>query len=143
MDKKYDLAKLLQKALELENAAYVQYLSHAAIVSNQNSLPIEAHLRETAEDEAKHAEILRQLLGNYLTQYPSMKIADTQEAIDISSALRADVKSETAAIEHYKKTLKYIEDNKDLKFYNTMWEKIRQILIEEEEHLVELEMIQG
>jgi bacterioferritin (cytochrome b1) len=72
-----------------------------------------------------------------------MKIADTQEAIDISSALRADVKSETIAIEHYKKTLKYIEDNKDLKFYNTMWEKIRQILIEEEQHLVELEMIQG
>jgi bacterioferritin (cytochrome b1) len=142
MSKELELTKLLQKALELEHAAYVQYLSHAEIITGKCAPGIIAQLKDSAKDEAKHAETLRNLIGNYLGFYPSMAIDATHEAITIDKILNQNIKDEKVAIEHYKKTLKFIEDNEDMENYCTYWEAIRQILIEEEKHVIELKVLQ-
>jgi bacterioferritin (cytochrome b1) len=143
MSNENDLSKLLQKALELEHAAYLQYLSHSEIVTGETSPGISAQLKDNAEDESKHAGIIRNLLANYLGYYPSMKIAETHEATTTPQILKTNIKDEKTAIEHYKKTLKFIEDNEDMDNYCTYWDAIRLILIEEEKHVVELEILQG
>ncbi|MBD3318931.1 hypothetical protein GF342_03395 [Candidatus Woesearchaeota archaeon] len=73
--KEKEIATLLNKALELEHQAYVQYLSHAQLIDGINAEPIIARLKELAEDERKHQEQFRNLIGNYLDEVPSMGIA--------------------------------------------------------------------
>jgi bacterioferritin (cytochrome b1) len=125
MDATLELSKLLQKALELEHAAFLQYLSHAEVVTGNVSPGIIEQLRDNARDEASHASILRNLLGNYLDYYPSMSVDKTHEATNFSTILKTNIKDEQTATDHYKKTLQFIENNKNMKFYCTFWEAIR------------------
>ena len=136
------LFSLLTTALELEHAAYLQYLSHAEIISGPTSPPISAKLRDNAADEAKHADTLRDLIANYIDSYPTTDIAKTHQATEIPDVLKINIKDETTAIDHYKKTLTFIQDNQGLDNYDTFWESIRQILIEEEQHIAELRILQ-
>ncbi|MEM3575320.1 MAG: ferritin-like domain-containing protein, partial [Candidatus Bathyarchaeia archaeon] len=60
---KEKILELLNHALELEHAAFVQYLSHAEIVDGINAEPIIGRLKEIADDERKHQEKFRTLIG--------------------------------------------------------------------------------
>lgn len=142
MDNKLELSNLLQKALELEHAAYLQYLAHAEVVTGETSPGIIAQLKDNAEDEAKHADTLRNLIGNYLGYFPSMSVAKTHEATSVPQILTTNIKDENTTIVQYKKILQWLETNKDIENHNTFWEEIRLILIDEERHVVELEILQ-
>ena len=69
---KKELINLLNHGLELEHAAYVQYLSHAEIVVGLVSDPIIARLKEIADDEKEHQKKFRTLIGDFLDSVPSM-----------------------------------------------------------------------
>lgn len=144
MDTTQELVNLLQKALELEHAAQLQYYSHAEVVTGETAPGIIAQLKDNAEDEARHAATLRQLIGNYLGYFPSMAVDKTHEAHTTDQILKVNTKDERTAIDHYKKVLKYLEDNRNtIDNYMTFWETIRTILIEEQKHVIELEILQG
>jgi bacterioferritin (cytochrome b1) len=55
---------MLNKALELEHAARIQYLAHAELVAGLNAEPIIERLKEIAGDEEKHEQKFRTLIGN-------------------------------------------------------------------------------
>ena len=142
MDVTKELTSLLQQALRLEQSAYIQYLSHAEVIVGESSPCIIDQLRDNAGDEAKHAEVLRDLIGNYLVESPTMEIAETHPAEDNDTVLQVNIKDEKSAIKHYSKTLQFIESNPDIEYYQTYWEKIRSIMIEEEQHVTELQVLQ-
>ncbi|MCS7135944.1 MAG: ferritin-like domain-containing protein [Nitrososphaerota archaeon] len=142
---KEELLKMLNKALELEHAAYVQYLSHAEIVDGLNCEPIIERLKEIASDEAKHQEIFRTLIGDYLGGVPSTGIAETKSAKTIQEILEVNLEDEKAAVDYYTEILKKIVQEKDnLPYeYFKLEHEVRHVIMDEQEHIVELKRLMG
>ncbi len=138
-----ELLSLLNKALELEHAAYVQYLSHAEMVDGLVAEPIIARLKETAGDEAKHQKEFRTLIGDYLGGVPSMGIAKTHKAGTIDEILKQNLANEKEAVDFYNTILsKIAEHKKDLPYEFWFLEHaVRHVIIDEQEHIAELKII--
>jgi rubrerythrin len=142
---KRELIKMLNRALELEHAARIQYLAHAEKVRGLNSEPIAARLKEIASDEEKHEKIFRSLISNYLGGEVSMGIEKTYEAGDVKEILEVNLKGEKEAVDFYKQIHKKVVDSKnELQYEFEMLEhQIRHVIIDEQEHIVELSNLLG
>jgi bacterioferritin (cytochrome b1) len=140
---KEKILELLNHALELEHGAYVQYLSHAEVVDGINAEPIIARLKEIAGDEKEHQDKFRTLIGA-LGGVPSMKIAETHPAKSIEEILEVNLKDEKIAVDTYRKILEALKQEKGKGYYDLLLEHdVRHILMEEQEHITELELLQG
>lgn len=138
---KEELLKMLNHALELEHAAYVQYLSHAELIDGENAEPIIGRLREIAEDEKKHQEKFRSLIGT-LGGVPSMGIAETHPATTVKEILEKNLKDEKEAVDTYRKIHAAVIKGKG--YYDLLLEhEIRHIIMDEQEHITELELLLG
>ena len=139
-----ELIAMINKALTMEHAAAVQYLTHSELVFGPESGPIMEQLREQASDEQKHAENLRTLISDYLKGVPAYDEAQTKTATDYDQIIIANIASENEAIVVYEQIYQKIQDIKvDIgKNYFTLEHDIRHILMEEAGHITELERIQ-
>jgi len=142
---KKEIIAMLNEALQLEHAARIQYLSHAELVKGINAEPIIARLKEIAGDEEKHEDKFRNMIGSYLDGVPSMDLAETHTANGTDTILKVNLKDEKAAIDFYKKIYQKVCDNKkDLPYiYETLEHELRHIILDEQEHVVELELLLG
>lgn len=142
MGKKQKLIELMNGALETEHQAYVQYLSHAEIVSGKDCEPIIERLKEIAGDEAKHQAKFREIIGDYLFGVPSMKISKAYEAKNLDEILKINLKNEMEAVDLYTKILEELKDAKDeLRYeYVKIEHEVRHILMDEQEHIAELKI---
>ena len=137
---KEEIVKMLNHALDLEHAAHIQYLSHAEIVDGQDAEPIVARLKEIADDERKHQEKFRTLIGA-LGGVPSMGIAETHSANTIKEILEQNLKDEKEAVNTYRAIIEKLKKEK-IEYYDYLLEhEIRHILMEEQEHITELEVL--
>jgi len=137
------ILELLNHGLELEHAAYIQYLSHAELVDGVNAEPIIARLKEIAGDEKNHQDKFRTLIG-ILGGVPSMKIAPTHAAKDLREILEVNLKDEKEAVDTYRKILEELRKEKGQGYYDHLLEHdLRHILMEEQEHITELELLLG
>ena len=137
------LVKMLNQALELEHSANIQYLSHAQIVDGLDSEPIIGRLKEIAGDEAKHAELFRELIGNYLGGVPSMGIAETHPARTVKEILEANLADEKHAVDVYSGILDKVGAMKDeLKYeYFQIEHTLRHVIQDEQEHIAEIKIL--
>ncbi|MCP8304714.1 MAG: ferritin-like domain-containing protein [archaeon] len=142
---KEELIKMLNQALGLEHAARIQYLAHAEQVNGLNAEPIIARLKEIAEDEKKHEEMFREMIGSYLDGVPSMGMAETHPAKTVKEILEVNLKDEKHAVDVYTGIMKKIMEMKDeLKYeYLQLEHKIRHIIMDEQEHISELKLLLG
>jgi len=142
---KEELVKMLNRALELEHAARIQYLAHAELVKGAGAEKIIERLKEIASDEEKHEEKFRNLIGNYLSGEPTMGIAETHRAKDTKEILEVNLKNEKEAIDFYKQIYKKVTDNREeLQYeFETLEHEIRHIIIDEQEHVSELSLLLG
>ncbi|MGB9959734.1 MAG: ferritin-like domain-containing protein [Candidatus Bathyarchaeales archaeon] len=142
---KEELVQMLNKALELEHAARIQYLAHAELVKGINAEPIIARLKEIAEDEKKHEEMFRELIGGYLGGVPSMGMAETHSATTLNEILEVNIRDEMHAVDVYTGILEKVKEMKDeLKYeYFQLEHKLRHIIMDEQEHIAELCLLQG
>jgi len=140
---KDELVKMLNKALELEHAARIQYLAHAELINGFGAEAIIERLKEIASDEEKHEAKLRNLIGNYLGSEPSMSLAETHRAKKIEDILKINLDGEKSAIDFYKEIYKKVADNKaSLQYeFETLEHEIRHIIIDEQEHVAELSLL--
>ena len=138
-----EIVALMNKALSMEYGAYIQYLTHAEMLTGPNCEPLIARLRELAGDEAKHACTLRDLISNHLLAEPLMDVAPTTPAKDLSKILDVNLQDEYEAIDIYETIHEKIVENKSqLKYLHQFLEHaIRHILMEEEEHVAELSLL--
>ena len=138
-----ELVKMLNQALELEHAARIQYRAHAEQVSGLNAEPLVARLKEIAEDEKKHEEMFRELIGNYLGGVPSMGMAETHSAKTINEILKVNLKDEKHAVDVYMGILEKINEMKgELKYeFFQLEHNIRHVIMDEQEHISELKLL--
>jgi bacterioferritin len=145
MEIKEELVQMLNKALELEHAARVQYLAHAELIKGPTAEKIIERLKEIASDEAKHEGIFRDLIGNYLNGEPAMSLAPTHRASETKAILEVNLKGEKDAIDFYKQIYQKVTDNKNsLKYeFETLEHGVRHVIIDEQEHVTELSLLLG
>jgi len=140
---KEKIIELLNHGLELEHAAFVQYLSHAEIVDGINAEQIITRLKEIADDEKGHQEKFRTLIGD-LGGVPSVDFTPRHPANTIQQILEVNLKDEKTAVDTYRKILEELKNEKGQGYYDHLLEhEIRHILMEEQEHITELELLLG
>jgi len=144
-DIKKELVGMLNKALELEHAARIQYLAHAELIKGLGAEKIIERLKEIASDEEKHEGMFRNLIGGYLGGEPTMGLAETHKAEDTKDILEVNLKNEKEAIDFYKQIYKKVTDNREeLQYeFETLEHDIRHIIIDEQEHVSELSLLLG
>jgi len=142
---KTQLIEMFNDALELEHAARIQYLAHAEEIVGLNAEPVIARLREIADDEKKHEDIFRTILGDYLGVTPTMCISETHCAKTTKEILETNLKDERHAVDVYEKIMDKLKDSKkDLRYeYYQIEHKLRHVIIDEQEHISELKMLLG
>ncbi|OGS32461.1 MAG: hypothetical protein A2474_07800 [Elusimicrobia bacterium RIFOXYC2_FULL_34_12] len=140
-----ELVLMLNKALELEHAARIQYLAHAELVKGENAEKVVERLKEIASDEEKHEKKFRNLIGNYLNGEPTMSMAETFHAKDRKEIFEVNIKGEKNAIDFYKQIYQKIWDyRKELQYEFEIFEhEIGHIIIDEQEHVAELKVLLG
>ena len=140
---KKELVEMMNRALELEHAARIQYLSHAELLDGLNSEKLVERLKEIAGDEKEHEDKFRKMIGSYLYGVPSMKIAETHVANGAKNIFEVNLKGEKDAVDFYKQIYKKINEEKDkLKYeFTTLEHELRHIIIDEEEHIAEIRQL--
>ncbi len=140
---KQELTNLFNQALELEQAARIQYLSHRELIDGENAEPLMARLKDNADDESKHEGMWRTLIGDYLGGTPSMKIAETHAAETIDEILQTNLNDERHAVDVYQGILaKIVQYKEQFKYeYFQMEHEVRHIIMEEQEHIAELKIL--
>lgn len=144
-DIKKELIDLLNQTLKLEQAARIQYLSHAELIDGLNADVIIARLKEIANDEKEHEEKIRKLIGDFLGGEPTTEIAETHPAKTLEEILRVNLKDERHAVDVYLGILEKIKGVKENLPYEflTLEHELRHIIIDEQEHIAELKKLLG
>lgn len=144
-DIKQEVVKMLNRALELEYSARIQYLAHAEKITGLGSEPLVERLKEIASDEQKHEEIFRSLVCSLLGGEASMKLAETFNASKIEEILSVNMKGEKDAVDFYKQIYqKVVENKKEFQYeFETLEHQIRHVIIDEQEHITEIAALQG
>ena len=142
---KKSLVEMLNKALQLEHAARIQYLAHAELIKGINAEKVIERIKEIASDEEKHENIFRTLIGSYLGGEPSMALGNVTRAEKLDSILNINLTAEKEAIDFYKQIYKKVVENKaELPYeFETLEHQIRHVIIDEQEHVTELALLLG
>ena len=119
----------LNKDLEWEYAAAIQYVQHAATINGAQFDSIQKELLIHAQEEMQHAVMLSEQI-DFLGGVPTVDVEKREISESSLEMLRQDLKGEENAILRYKKR---IEQAEELKEYG-LRRVLEDILIQEEEH---------
>ncbi|MEW6328689.1 MAG: ferritin-like domain-containing protein [Candidatus Micrarchaeota archaeon] len=126
------LVKALNQALATEHQAWLMYHTHASLVTGLYSEPVVERLKEIADDEKKHMDMLRARIVA-LGGEPTMEVARTYPASKINEMLKINIREEEKAVRMYQGILAMV-DPKDQILHHAL----RHIIIDEQEHIEEL-----
>ncbi len=129
---------LLNKDLELEYSAAIQYINHAAVMTGAEFGDIIKELKIHANEEIQHAMILADQI-DYLGGSPSVNVGKIMTSENNREMLQQDLDGEEDAIKRYKVR---IEQAESLKEY-ALAQQLRTILATEQEHAMDLKQALG
>jgi bacterioferritin (cytochrome b1) len=141
---KEKLLEMLNKGLELEHQAEAQYLSHATLLAGETTDALTERLVEIAGDEHKHADLFRKCI-EMLNGTPSIKMAPGHPAKTNTDILKVNLKDEHDAVDFYRTIVEELRGSRaELKYeYEYIEHKLRHIIMDEEEHALELRSLLG
>lgn len=144
-ENKAELLGMLNRALELERAAKIQYLTHAELIKGPQAEKIIERIQEIASDEGKHEDVFRNLISGYLGAEPTMGVGKTHKADSLKDILDVNLKDEKDAVDFYKEIYDKLIDQKDVfaMQFETLEHDIRHVIIDEQEHITELSLLIG
>jgi len=144
-DVRKEVIDMLNKAVELEYSARIQYLAHAEKINGLGAESVIARLKEIASDELKHEELFRNLICGYLGGKVSTQLAPIHDADNTKGILEVNLKDEKAAVDYYKQIYQKVTENKKSFQYEfeTLEHQIRHVIIDEQEHASELAVLLG
>lgn len=119
----------LNEALEWEYAATVQYVQHAAVMTNPEYDAITAELVVHANEELAHAVTVAEAISD-LGGIPSVEVEKREVSTKPKTMLEQDLAGEELAISIYKELIEMAEE---LKEYGIR-RQLEDILMDEEEH---------
>ncbi|PIN80960.1 ferritin [Candidatus Woesearchaeota archaeon CG10_big_fil_rev_8_21_14_0_10_34_8] len=130
---KQKLIELLNKDLELEYAAAIQYIQHSAVMTGAQYGDIIKEMKVHANEEIGHAIILAEQIS-FLGGTPTIDVEKIHVSKDNVKMLEQDLDGEKDAIARYKKR---IEQSEELKEF-ALAQQLRNILAMEQEHAMDL-----
>ncbi len=134
--KKAQLLDELNKDLEWEYAAAIQYIQHAAVLTGAQYESIQKELVVHSQEEMQHALMLSEQI-DFLGGTPTVDVEKREVAGQSLQMLKQDLAGEELAISRYKTR---IEQAEELKEYG-LRRILEDILIQEEEHKRDLQAV--
>lgn len=119
----------LNKDLEWEYAAAIQYVQHASVMSGAEFDSIQKELLVHAQEEMQHAVMLSDQI-DFLGGVPTIDVEKREISDDSLEMLKQDLKGEENAIRRYKERIAQVERLQEYGLRRV----IEDILIQEEEH---------
>ncbi|MHC4540782.1 MAG: ferritin-like domain-containing protein, partial [Planctomycetota bacterium] len=132
------LVELLNKDLELEYSAAIQYINHAAVMTGAAYGDIIKELKIHSNEEVQHAMILADQI-DYLGGSPSVKVGPIHTSKGNDKMLEQDLDGEEDAIRRYKVRVEQAERLKEF----ALAQQLRTILATEQEHAMDLKQALG
>lgn len=123
------LIEELNKDLEWEYAAAVQYVQHAAVLTGAQYEGIKKELVIHAQEEMQHAVMLSEQI-DFLGGVPTIDVEQRDIAEDARTMLQHDLAGEDRAIQRYKARIAQAEQLQEYGLRRVL----EDILIQEEEH---------
>jgi bacterioferritin len=126
---KKKLLEELNKDLEWEYAAAVQYVQHASAITGAQYESIQKELIIHSQEEMMHAVMLSDQI-DFLGGVPTVDVEKRETDSDSLAMLKQDLKGEDNAIDRYKERIAQVEALKEYGLRRVL----EDILIQEEEH---------
>lgn len=127
------LAQLLNEDLAREYQAIIAYVVYSQVLKGAQYMSIADQLQLHAGEELKHAlTIARQI--DYLGAMPTAAAKPVVLTDNAEEMLRADLRNEVDTIRNYRQRVRQCEALGEF----AIAEHIREILIEEQDHLIDL-----
>ena len=123
------LLEALNKDLEWEYAAAIQYTQHAAVITGAKYESIQKELLVHAQEEMQHAVMLAEQI-DYLGGIPTIDVETREVSANSLEMLRQDLRGEQQAIDGYKERIAQAEFLREYGLRRVL----EDILIQEEEH---------
>jgi bacterioferritin len=127
------LAELLNEDLSREYQAIIAYVVYSQVLSGAQYMDIAAQLEIHAKQELDHALILSRQI-DYLGKMPVVTPKPVRTSKDPKEMLRYDLDNENETIRNYRDRIRQCEGLGEY----AMAEQIRQILVQEQDHQIDL-----
>src|SRR3954468_8822167 len=127
------LAELLNEDLAREYQAIIGYVVYSQVLSGAQYMGIASQLEIHAKQELDHALILSRQI-DYLGKMPAVAPKPVRTSKDPKEMLRFDLENENETIRNYRDRVRQCEDLGEF----ALAEQIRQILMQEQDHQIDL-----
>src|SRR5271154_2257045 len=127
------LAKLLNEDLSREYQAIISYVVYSQVLKGAEYMSIADQLEIHAQQELKHALIISRQI-DYLGKMPSVTPKPVRTSNKAKEMLRFDLDNENETIRNYRERVRQCEALGEF----AMAELIRQILVDEQDHQIDL-----
>ncbi|WP_127477948.1 ferritin-like domain-containing protein [Sulfurivermis fontis] len=135
---KKKLIEELNKDLEWEYAAAIQYVQHAAVITGPEYESIQKELLIHSQEEMAHAVMLSDQIG-FLGGVPTVDVEKREISDSSKEMLKQDLLGEENAIKRYKERIAQAEALQEYGLRRVL----EDILIQEEEHKRDLLTVLG
>jgi bacterioferritin len=127
------LAELLNEDLSREYQAIIAYVVYSQVLKGAEYMSIAAQLEEHAHQELQHALTLSRQI-DYLGAMPSVTPKPVKTSEKARDMLRFDLDNENETIRNYRDRVRQCEALNEF----AMAEQIREILVQEQDHQIDL-----
>jgi len=127
------LAELLNEDLAREYQAIIAYVVYSQVLSGAQYMDIAAQLEIHAKQELDHALTLSRQI-DYLGKMPAVTPKPVRTSKDPKEMLRFDLDNENETVRNYRDRIRQCERLGEY----AMAEQIRQILMQEQDHQIDL-----
>lgn len=127
------LAELLNEDLAREYQAIIAYVVYSQVLKGAEFMSIAEQLQSHAEEELKHALIISRQV-DYLGKMPTVTPKPVRTSDDPREMLRFDLDNENETIRNYRDRVRQCEAIGEF----AMAEHIREILVDEQDHQIDL-----
>jgi bacterioferritin len=127
------LAELLNDDLAREYQAIIGYVVYSQVLTGAQYMDIAAQLEIHAKQELDHALIISRQI-DYLGKMPAVTPKPVRTSTDAKEMLRFDLENENDTIRNYRDRIRQCEALGEF----AMAEQIRQILVQEQDHQIDL-----
>ena len=128
-----ELANLLNEDLAREYQAIISYVVYSQVLKGAEFMSIAEQLEAHAQQELKHALIISRQI-DYLGKMPSVAPKPVKTSENAREMLRFDLDNENETIRNYRDRVRQCEALGEF----AMAEQIRQILVQEQDHQIDL-----
>ena len=127
------LAELLNEDLAREYQAIIAYVVYSQVLKGAEYMSIAEQLQLHAKQELDHALIISRQI-DYLGKMPTVAPKPVKTSEEARDMLRFDLENETETIRNYRERVRQCEALGEF----AMAEQIRQILVNEQDHQIDL-----